>query len=673
MVAAATATLAGSSAALATATLGALDLLTGVLCAVVASAAAVVVSRRVPRSGPRPRDVTVAAVLAVGIAVSAGVWASWDSSEHLLVDRDPGSYATTAKWMSSGNSMRVSDPLAAFGSTPDVAADSNAVFPVGDDLEFQFMHLPAALPALAGVLLGDHALLVVNGVVAALGLMAIYSLTVRVTSRPVLSLLAPASLAVSMPFVAVARDVYSEPFVLLFLWTALMLMSEVARYPQRRDLAGLAGVFIGATVAARVDSVPNLVFGVVVATAWVLCADEDSTDQRIRAARAGLRAGAVVALLGTLDLLVWSRNYASMLRTNLIMLWALLAVVAIGCWSVYRNRVTVGRFAQRAARHGSMLATTGAVAVGVALLSSWALRAHLQVVRAAEPMWFRLAEWQSAEGQAADATRTYAESSMAWMGWYLGVPALLFAILTLIWASRRILLGRAAPELVMVTLLVLGTGAMYWWRPSILPDQIWATRRFVPVVIPGLTVMACIGVAALSDRLVPGYRRGAATSLAGAALLLPALMVTLNAPLMSEQEGMLGVIEEACELLEHDAAVLVVGHLDRRVLPQTLRSWCDLPVAVMDDEENPPNARTLASIAEHTADNGYRLMVLSSDPGALAEVRLGDPDAHTTRQASSERRLEHTLTRAPSRYLDADETVTVPAHYSLTIVEIPER
>jgi len=26
-------------------------------------------------------------------------------------------------------------------------------------------------------------------------------------------------------------------------------------------------------------------------------------------------------------------------------------------------------------------------------------------------------------------------------------------------------------------LTLLGTGPLYWWRPSIVPDMLWATRR----------------------------------------------------------------------------------------------------------------------------------------------------------------------------------------------------
>ncbi|MFV0316126.1 MAG: hypothetical protein ACK5O2_04080 [Microthrixaceae bacterium] len=675
--------LAASIGALGLGALGALGPATAVLCLGAASSATWWVDRRMPRHGHVSRAANVGAACALLIATGSAVWASWDASEHLLIDRDPGSYVTTAKWLTHGNGLGVRDPLAAFGGSADLDATSTAVYPNGSDLEFQFMHLPAAMSALTGSLLGDTGLLLIGGVIGATALLAIYSVMVRLTAAPLLSLLAPLALAVSMPFVAVVRDVYSEPFVLLFTWVAIVLMAEVAGDSSRRHLAALAGVFLGTTLLARVDSIPTIAVAATLVTAWVIHSTGEESGRRSQAARAGVRSAALVGLIALVDLFAASQSYARSLRSNLVLLWAATAVVALACRFALKRRDTVSQTVAKVAQR-PRVARFAAGGVAVTLVLLWVVRPWFDLATGSTPGWFRITEWQAAEGLAIDETRTYAEQSMRWMSWYLGPVALALAIGGVAWAVYRILRGTARTEVVMVTTITLTTGLMYWLRPSIFPDQIWATRRFLPVVIPGLLVMATFGIRELATRLPARWWRRVVLVTLGALVVVPPLSVTLRAPLMSEQAGMRGVIEDTCDLLGEDAAVVVVGELDQRVLPQTLRSWCDVPVAIVDspgdevatsgdDATGTPSADTpaidIAAVARQVSEQGRTLKVVTSDSGMLD--RFGPTLATTgsTRSAASGRRLEHTLSRAPSRYLEGSETVTVPAQYSLVVAE----
>src|SRR4029077_5990812 len=38
--------------------------------------------------------------------------------------------------------------------------------------------------------------------------------------------------------------------------------------------------------------------------------------------------------------------------------------------------------------------------------------------------------------------------------------------------------------------MALSLSALYLWTPQITPDQVWAMRRYVPVVVPGLIIAA---------------------------------------------------------------------------------------------------------------------------------------------------------------------------------------
>ena len=63
-------------------------------------------------------------------------------------------------------------------------------------------------------------------------------------------------------------------------------------------------------------------------------------------------------------------------------------------------------------------------------------------------------------------------------------------------------LARATDPPLLLPLAVLGAGtALYLFRPSIAPDQIWAMRRFVPAGLPLLCLLAAVALAAGLDRL----------------------------------------------------------------------------------------------------------------------------------------------------------------------------
>ena len=78
----------------------------------------------------------------------------------------------------------------------------------GGTLHLQFNHLTPVVLATALELAGPGAMFRVPALVAAIGLLLVYAAAVRATRRPWASLLAPALLGVSMPFLYVARDTF---------------------------------------------------------------------------------------------------------------------------------------------------------------------------------------------------------------------------------------------------------------------------------------------------------------------------------------------------------------------------------------------------------------------------------------------------------------------------------
>jgi hypothetical protein len=135
-----------------------------------------------------------------------------------------------------------------------------------------------------------------------------------------------------------------------------------------------------------------------------------------------------------------------------------------------------------------------------AALAGFAVRPYLQMVHDAPGVVvFRfIAGLQRAQGLPVDPTRTYAESTLYWVIWYIGLPTVLlggFGLALLARQCVRALLTRRDPSgswrnwALPLGITCAGSAAVLW-DPDILPDQPWASRRLVVIVLPGLIACA---------------------------------------------------------------------------------------------------------------------------------------------------------------------------------------
>jgi hypothetical protein len=387
----------------------------------------------------------------------------------------------------------------------------------------------------------------------------------------------------------------------------------------------------------------------------------DGSD-RVRRARALGAFGATAALaggLGLVDLALFSGAYARQHGQDVV-LAALLAALstAVTAAVVLLGRRSV-RTTSAAARWRTTLATPAAVLAVVAMLLAWFVRPRVQTMTGADPVDL-VGALQRAEGVAVEPARRYGELSVQWLSWYLGPAGLAVAIGGLGVAVQRAVAGRAPRALVVVTSVFVTVGAAALWRPMIVPDQVWAMRRFVPVVLPSLLVLGTVGVAGVLS--VPLRHAAVRRALAGAAalvLVVGPLWVSWPVRSLREQHGALQVLEQACELIGPDASVVVLGRPEADVLTQPIRSWCGVPAAAVRDGVG---AGDLAEVAVSVRRAGRTLVLVASDPGALASA--GTPVSTDT--VIETRQAERTLLRAPDRYAAPD------AGWSLAVVRVGE-
>jgi hypothetical protein len=341
-------------------------------------------------------------------------------------------------------------------------------------------------------------------------------------------------------------------------------------------------------------------------------------------------------LLGFTDLYFFSGRYVADLREQFSMLGAAVVVAAIlafGGAAVPAARVAVvGRFLSRAAIGAAALA---AVAFLVLLSRPWWYVGHGDTI----PL---VAGLQAAERSPVDATRTYAEHTLQWVSWYHGWPVVLLGIGGLI---AWVVLGSRARSghLLWLAALLLPSAAVYFTGPNIVPDQIWAMRRFIPVIVPGL-LLATTWVAC---RLA-GWRRPVGGILA-AALTVGIVgwpLTTAGRPSVSKDNaGGLGGLQQACDQI--DGRPTVVTQQDN-YLP-TVLTLCDVPAFSVPQ----PTPEALAAARE--ALGGGDVVLMTFRPDAVPWVDAPPPPSVVYTQTIWER----TLTKPPRHLVPEQISVTL--------------
>src|SRR5262249_23559658 len=140
------------------------------------------------------------------------------------------------------------------------------------------------------------------------------------------------------------------------------------------------------------------------------------------------------------------------------------------------------------------------LAAPVVILAGLAARPYLQVTRGfTDPYVIRYVDaLQRLTGLTPDGRRQYYELSLNWVVWYLGIPAVLLACAGAAVLGRRMIRSVTEPSASsggarlwsLVYLVVAWSVVTVLWDPSVLPGQPSASRRLVPVVLPGLVLLA---------------------------------------------------------------------------------------------------------------------------------------------------------------------------------------
>ncbi|HEY7011669.1 MAG TPA: hypothetical protein VH480_02860 [Streptosporangiaceae bacterium] len=650
-------------------------------------------------------------------AVAAGfaLWQFLFNSETVIVLRDPGAYLQTGYWIAQQGALPIPQSLAAFGGThPGLGFSSIGFFTHGTAI------VPGLMSGLPMILAGGFwvqgttAAAALGPVLGGLAILAFGGLAGRLTGPQ----WAPAGalvLALTLPQQYTSRGSFTETAGQVLLFGGLCLVIDALTlgragrvpgtygvmaqktapnvtgdpraagsgrdwsrpgdwYTPQRALMALGGLALGLTALVRVGALVDVLPAIPFVGLLVL--------GRTRTALAfclGLVVGVGYALA---DGYLLARPFLESLRPVPELIGLIAAGLAAVTWAAVELARLLGfRNEGRTRPPGRLLRwlpDLGA-ALAVAALIGLAIRPYLQTARqlsnAVESAY--VASLQQLQNLPVDPGRTYAEDTLYWVIWYLGLPAVLlggFGLALLIrWCLRALISWRDPSGLARIwglplAVICCGSAAVLWY-PATVPDQPWASRRLVPLVLPGLIICALWASAWLRGRARSrGAGQGAASVAAAfcvAALIVPAVQTSFGLglghsgqgraaqasasglALKRTGQGQYGAVAGLCSAIGPTATVVIVDRPVAERFSQVIRGMCGVPVASMAGQP----ATAVRGVLSSIASTGRRPVLLGSRPGQLAGYG-GSPlrvlDLATTQDP-------HTLTQPP--------TTLWPAHY----------
>jgi hypothetical protein len=688
--------------------------------------------RRLPMRWPRfgtsdePRGVPAGALLAmVLIAAGFGVWQAVFRAEQVFAVGDPGVYLQYGHWIAGHGTVRIPESAAAFGGAGGLDFATPGYTVSGGMITPQFMPgLPLVLAG--GTWLGGlGGALLMPAVLGGCAVLSFAGLAGRLCG-PWWAVAGELVLAVCLPEVYASRTLLSEPLVQVLLFGGLCLFID-SFVVCRRDaagpggpggglvLAGLGGLALGLTVLVSIGSLGMLlpVFPVL-AVLFVA--------RRPQAGPFGL--GFFFGIgIGLSAALVLGRSYLSAMSAQLHLIGlsaagfgivtALIAPLAFPGARERLRRVCAYqlRFKWFKGENvvlpslGTVLAGL-AVALPVLLLVVLTVRPYVQVVRGqTDPGTIRqVAALQRLEGLPVDGLRQYYESSLYWVFWYLGVPAVLLACAGAAVLGRRSV--RAAlsedpvPSAAVLRLwglpfLIIGWSVVtVLWEPFVVPWQPAASHRLVPVVLPGLLLLALWVSSRLTSRAsVVGASR-AAVALVGVccvlALAIPPLVTTLNPGLAAKATvgryssgvsklvsrvrlrgvgasttygGSVSATSALCASIGQSASVLFVDFSTAASFAPAVRGLCGQPAALL---VLGPSAGASASVSAQLEEAARAIEQIGRRP-----VLLGPTRSSVSLPGITPRQVVALRTSGDAQVLTEPPGGTWPVTYSVWLAAPP--
>jgi hypothetical protein len=453
-----------------------------------------------------------------------------------------------------------------------------------------FFHFPSIWMAVLALIAGPRAALWATplaGLVAVSG----FALLGRRLFGPAVGLTAALLLTLSFPQVWYARYPTSEMFMQAWLMGGLFLLTTFLRH-RSRFVGVAAGIALGQIFFIRVDAwVAVLAIGVCFA-GWFL---KDQHESHPLARVVGDRWFLVPLGL----MLVWAGLHATLFASSyVISLMHLYLTPRLGAMAVLG--VAIGGAAAFLLWFQPTAITFRIPASGI---SRWIAGSIMAGV------WTVVLVVGTRASVGVDAIR--------WLNWYytpLGLAAgLIGAVLVL-----RHRISRPAQ---MILLIALMYALLYLPDPRADPTQPWGVRRFVPAVLPALTLLMAYFVARFP---APGPQRLQQAVRVTLALILVTILAQSLRPvlMLDENAGVWDELETLSRQFEPGAVVLFNQTGVGQAVGQPLTYLYDRPAFVLQDQSLDP--RSIAELADQwLADGRPVYLAITGMAPWLADLDVG--------------------------------------------------
>lgn len=539
------------------------------------------------------------------------------TAQHVFTNRDPGVYTVTARHLVDRPNLQLDSSKVYQGIKGiegfSAGFSNDTLRPSG--VAAQGAHLLPAFVGLAGRVLGEAHMLRLNTVFGGIAILSLYVFGRFVVGKK-WAALAAITYATVFPLMYFSRDLYTEPLLTLFTFGGLSLMI-VAMRSGKHLYWFLAGIVFGAAAMTRIDGY-LVIAGVMAASlVWLLVSLHTGTSslRRLVFTQACLLVGLLISgSVGFLDIYYLSNSYFLSEWPNLrLELWLIGLLLVFGYpLSVAAGKSRWVRLVYE--RHRNILPK----AIGV-------LIATVSLVLMSRPLWYRATNekllYESDGTVRTLYERNFAELTVNWLAWYLGALTVLLGVVGLYLIIKRVI-DKNQIELLPFIFVFSGTALVYLVDPSIFPDQIWASRRFLPIVMPGLIVLAVLTTETVM-RL--RYKKLNYQFIAGAlaALILVGPIFVTRDLFTAREATWLSPLKTTCNNLEPDSAVVWLGRA-RTELVEPTKAFCGVEAGgygPLFNRSTSVSRETLVKIYDRAIQEGKSPVVglFGSDVGLLPD------------------------------------------------------
>lgn len=627
------------------------------------------------------KEETVVNICAVLLIATWLVVNGMFSFQTALIKRDPGIYSNTGIWLIDHQSTDIPVDKTLTEGVPGASAESSGIWydTRTKDLSYvqpQGEHFFPMLLATAGKIGGVELLYKTNVIIGAMALFVFYGL-VRFFVKPRWALLGVVILMSSLPMIYFSRDTYTEPTAILLGMGAIMSLYIFFTYAKQRsffDKRGDMGRLFALFPVGLIAGLPPIVrpdgyvvtASILVVLTVVILQSKMGKGQKYVGFLIFLVGASIPAAIGFLDAYMLTSAYFSSHGKDIIqqlVITSLAALVALGLFGFKRKKIhdALEDLHARAGRAYKWL-FAGLIAVSVFMV--------------ARPFFYKpeakinagLGYINNLQRELGDLveSRTYAEHTVSWLEWYIGGIVLILAVAGIGLVLHKVILGRKYIYL-LILLPVLVATPIYLMTPRITGDQIWAMRRFLPLVMPLLILFGAIGMGYISDYLnkkvdkqIKPYVKLGIIGIIGVMVMQP--LVTSRPFIKTvEAQGQLATIRSLCDSVPTNSLIIWGDYsVLAREGVQSTRGICGFASVGLNDgvkKDGTLKYGALATIEDRAEEKGLVAYLAISGSAKQYFKDKGDTDPFKVIGVYGGAYVERTLMGPPDNVLYSYDSV----------------